>query len=99
MVRRGHQQRGHRRQLQRLRLGAVHRADQRPDGRVRGRLPHPVRGRDHQEPAQLHRRTPRRRGQRQGPGKTPRSLRRAKATHKPHFILELKSWFLTQNGV
>lgn len=77
VVRRGHQQRGHRRQLQRLRLGAVHRADQRPDGRIRGRLSHPICGRDDQEPAQLHRRTPGWRRQRQGPWKTPRSLRRA----------------------
>lgn len=42
VVRCGHQQRGHCRQLHRLRLGAIHRADQCSDGSVRGSLSHLV---------------------------------------------------------
>ena len=65
VVRRGHQQRGHSRQLRGLCLGAVHRADQRSDSSVWGRLPHPVGWWDDQEPPQLYGRTSRRRqGQR-----------------------------------
>lgn len=42
VVRRGHQQRGHRRQLCGVRLGTIYCADQRPDSGIRGCLSHSV---------------------------------------------------------